>query len=90
MQVETFFELIRQNQIDLMNRDIQGLGSARVPTTLWIELMKEYADGMIDRVSLPCKSKMTEIFHGSDLNEKVNEMFAYMKTQIENSACIER
>ena len=29
---------------------------------------------------------MTDIFQGSDLNEIVNEMFAHMKTQIENPA----
>ena len=29
---------------------------------------------------------MTEIFQGSNLNEIVNEMFAYMMTQIENLA----
>ena len=29
---------------------------------------------------------MTDIFQGSDLNKKVNGMFAHTKTQIENSA----
>ena len=48
--------------------------------------MQEYVDGIIDGVRLPFNSKMMEIFQGSDLNEKVNEMFAYMKTQIDNSA----
>ena len=50
MDVETFFDQIRQNLIDLMKREIQGLGSARVETTLQIEFMKEYVDGIIDRV----------------------------------------
>ena len=39
-----------------------------------------------DRAELPFNSRMTEIFQGSDLNEIVNEMFAHMKTQIENPA----
>ena len=29
---------------------------------------------------------MTDIFKGSDLSEKVNGIFAHMKTQIENPA----
>ena len=86
IDVQTFFDRTRGNLIDLMNRKIQGLGSARVQTTLWIEVMKEYADGIIDRVRLPFNSRMTEIFQGSDLNEIANEMFAHMKTQIENPA----
>ena len=66
--------------------EIQGLGSARVQTTLWIEFMKEYANGIIDRIRLPFNSRMTEIFQGSDLNEIVNEIFAHIKMQIENPA----
>ena len=48
--------------------------------------MKEYADGIIDSIELPFNSRMTEIFQSSDLNEIVNEMFAHMRTQIENPA----
>ena len=40
----------------------------------------------VDRVRLPFNSRMTEIFQGSDLNEIVTEMFAYMKMQIKNPA----
>ena len=40
----------------------------------------------VNRAELPFNSRMTEIFQGSDLNEIVNEMFAHMKTQIENPA----
>ena len=39
-----------------------------------------------NRAELPFNSRMMEIFQGSDLNEKVNEMFTHMKTQIENPA----
>ena len=86
MDVETFFDRIRQNLIDLMNRVLTYLGSARVQTTLWTGFMKEYADGIIDRVRLPFNSRMMEIFEGSGLDEIVNEVFAHMKTQIENPA----
>ena len=33
MDVDTFFDQIRQNLIGLMDREIQDLGSARVQTT---------------------------------------------------------
>ena len=40
----------------------------------------------VNRVRLPFNSRMTEIFQSSDLNEIVNEIFAQIKTQIENQA----
>ena len=40
----------------------------------------------VNRVRLPFISRITEIFQGSDLNEIVSEMYAYMKMQVENSA----
>ena len=91
MDVETFFDQIRQNLIDLMNRELIDLDSARVQTTAWIRFRVEVEDENrnvigVDRVRLPFNSRMTEIFQGSDLNEIVNEMLAHMKTQIENPA----
>ena len=86
MDVDTFFDQIRQNLIDLMNRELTDLGSARVQTTTWIRFRIEFKDGINDRVRLPFNSRMTDIFQGSDLNEKVNGMFAHMKTQIKNPA----
>ena len=86
MDVDTFFDWIRQNLIDLMNREIQDLGSARVQTTLWTGFIMDYADGIIGREGLPFNSRMTEIFQGNDINETVNEMCAHMETQIENPA----
>ena len=74
-----------------MNRELTDLGSARVQTTGWIRFRQALEDDFAyvigyDRVRLPFNSKMTEIFQSSDLNEIVNEMFAHMKTQIENPA----
>ena len=88
MDVDTFFNRNRKNLIDLMDR---GLGSARVQMTAWIRFRQALEDDFgnvigFDRVELPFNSRMTEIFQGSDLNEIVNEMFAHMKTQIENPA----
>ena len=89
MDVDTFFDWIRQNLIDLMNKEIQDLGSARVQTTVWIRFRMEVEDEnviRVYRVRLPFSRRMTEIFQGSELNEIVNEVFAYIKTQIENPA----
>ena len=71
-----------------MNKE---LGSPRVQTTAWIRFRQALEDDFgnvigFDRVEKQFNSRMTEIFQGSDLNEIVNEMFAHMKTQIENPA----
>ena len=93
MNVETFFDRIRQNLIDLMNRELTNLDSARVQTTAWIRFTVEVEDENgkvigVDRVRLPFSSKMTEIFQGNDLDEIVNEMFTHMRTQIFNLALV--
>ena len=67
------------------------LGSAKVQTTAWIRFRQTLEDDFVniigfDRIELPFNSRMTEIFQGSNLNEIVNEMFAHMKTEIENPA----
>ena len=86
MDVGTFIDRIRQNLIDLKNREIQELGSVRVQTTLLIGFIKDYADGIVDRVRLFFSRRMMEIFQGSDLDEIVNEILAHMKTQMKNTA----
>ena len=93
MDVDTlsFFNRIRQNLTEMINRELADLDSARVQTTTWIRFRQALEDetGNIigyDRVILPFNSRMTEIFQDSDLNEIVNEMFAHMRTQIENTA----
>ena len=91
MDVDTFFNRIRQNLIDLMNRELTDLGSAKVQITAWIRFIQALEDdfGNIigsDRVEKPFNSKMTEIHQGSDLNEIIDEMLAHLKMQIENPA----
>ena len=91
MDIDTFFDRIRQNLIDLMNRELTDLGSAKVQTTAWIRFIQVLEDdfGNIigsDRVEKAFSSRMKEIHQGSDLNEIINEMLAHMKTQIENPA----
>ena len=91
MDVNTFFDRIKQNLIDLMNRELTDLGSARVQTTTWIRFIQTLEDdfGNIigsDRVDKAFNSRMTEIHQGSDLDEIIDEMLTYMKTQIKNPA----
>ena len=90
MDVGTFFDQFRQNLIDLMNRELTDLGSAKVQTTAWIRFIQSLEDDFgnvigADRVEKPYH-KMTEIHQGSDLNEIVNEMIDHIKVQIENPA----
>ena len=39
MDVKTFFDWIRQNLIDVMNKELTDLDSARVQTTVWIRFI---------------------------------------------------
>ena len=86
MDVDTFFDQIIQNLINLMNRELTNLGSARVEMTAWIRFRIEHEGRIIDRVRLSFNSQMTDMFQGSNLKEIVSEMFPHMKTQIENPA----
>ena len=84
MDVNTFFDRIRQNLIDLVNRELTDLGSARVQMTAWIRFIQALEDdfGNIigsDRVEKPFSSKMTEIHQGSNLDEIIDEMLTHMK-----------
>ena len=88
MDVDTFFDQIRQNLIDLINRELPQLGSARVQTTTWIRYIQEHMNIEIDRVDRALNSRMTEMHQGSDLDEIVDGMIAHMKTQIENPALL--
>ena len=93
MDVDTFFGRIRQNLINLMNRELMDLGSARVQMTPWIRFRQALYDDFgsiigLNRERLPFSRRMTEIRQGSDLDEMIDEMLAHMKTQIENPALV--
>ena len=56
MDVDTFFDCIRQNLIDLISKELLGLtdlGSARVQPNTWINFRTENEEGIIDSVRLP-------------------------------------
>ena len=91
MDAETFFRDIRRSVTDLISRELRELNSARVQTTAWIcfRIEDEDADGntiIVETVDRPFNSRMMEVFHGSDLNELIDQMFAHMRTQVENPA----
>ena len=74
-----------------MNEELKDLDSAKVETTAWIRFKIEVEDGdgniiRVDMVDKAFNSRMIEVFKGSDLNEKIEEMDAHMKTQVENLA----
>ena len=81
MDVDTFFNHIRGDLINLITRELTGLNSVRVQTTTWIRFIKDD-----DRVELAFNSRTTNVHQGSDLDQIVDEMITHMKTQIENPA----
>ena len=88
MDVDTFFDQIRQNLIDLINKELAQLGSARVQMTTWIRYVQEHMNDEIDIVNRAFNSRMIEVHRGDDLDEIVDGMTAHMKTQIENPALL--
>ena len=71
MDVKTFFDQIRQNLIDVVNRKLTNLNSARVQMTAWITFRMEVEDENrsligVDRVRLLFNARMMEIFQSSD------------------------
>ena len=91
MDIDTFFDQIRQNLIDLISRELTDLNSARVQTTECIRFIQSLEDDFgnvigVDRVSLPFNCRIMDIFQGSDSNTLIEEMFSHTKTQIGNPA----
>ena len=62
MDIDTFFNRIRQNLIDLISRELTDLNSARVQTNMWIRFRIHHEEGIIDRVRLAFNSRMTDVF----------------------------
>ena len=86
MDVETFFHRIRGDLIDLIERELNSLNSARVQTTTWIRFVR---DGELqERVEKAFNSLMTSVYRGSDLDQIVDGMIDNMKFQIENPALL--
>ena len=90
MNVDTCFEQVGQNLIDLMKRILTDLASVRLQTTTWIrfnQALKDVAGNVLGyyRVVLPLNSTTMEIFQGSGFNEIVKKMFTHMNPALRNS-----
>ena len=56
MDIDTFFNRIRQNLIDLISRELTDLNSVRVQTNIGIRFRIKHEEGIIDRVRLAFSS----------------------------------
>ena len=97
MDVDTFFNRIRKELIELIKRELKTQTSARIQTTAWIRFVR---DGSLEgpgeahdeegqeRVELSFNSLMTSVYRGSEMDQIVDGMTASMKFQIENPALL--
>ena len=87
MDVDTFFNRIRKNLIELIRRELKTRTSARIQTTAWIRFVRDYKECQ-ERVELAFNSLMTSVYRGSELDQVVGGMIDNMKFQIENPALL--
>ena len=85
IDVDTLFSRIREGLIELIERELTVLNSARVQTTTWIRFARDE-----DQVELAFNSRMTDVHQGSNLDQIVDGMIAHMKSQIKNPVLLNR
>ena len=83
MDPEMFFRRIREGLIEAIKRELGSPNSAGVQMTTWIRFIKDN-----ERIELAFNSRMMNLHRGSALDQIVDEMFAHMMAQIENSALL--
>ena len=97
IDVDTFFNRIRKELIELIKRELKTRTSARIQTTAWIRfftegpprgLGKAHDEEGQERVELAFNSLMTSVYRGSETDQIVDGMIANMKFQIENPALL--
>ena len=88
MDVDTFFSCIRGELVNLINRELTDLNSARVQTTTWIRFIQEFEAMDNNVIELALNSRMTDVHRESNLDQIVDGMITHMKTQIENPALL--
>ena len=87
IDVDTFFNRIRKELIELIKRELKTQTSAIIQTTPWIRFVRDNEEGQ-ERVELAFNSLMTSVHQGSETDQIVDEMIANMKFQIENPALL--
>ena len=97
MDVNTFFNRIRKELIELIKRELKTRTSARIQTTAWIRFIRDgpplgpgeaYDEEGQERVELAFNSLVTSVYRGSEMDQIVDGMTANMKFQIENPALL--
>ena len=83
IDVDTLFNRIRKELIELIKRELKTRTSARIQTTVWIRFIRDDEEGQ-ERVELAFNSLMTSVYRGSKPYQIVDRMIANMKFQIEN------
>ena len=97
MDVDMFFNMIRKELIELIERELKTRTSARIQTTAWIRFIKDgppsgpgkaHDEEGQERVELAFNSLMTSVYRGSEMDQIVDGMTANMKFQVENPALL--
>ena len=86
--VDTYIEKITPYMKTLINQQIREMASAKAQLCMWIKWKREDIHGEVHEIIVEkaFNSKMMEIFQGSNIDEILEKMFTYIKTQIENPA----
>ena len=84
MDVDTFFNRIRKDLIELIKRELKTRTSARIQMTTWIRFVRDEEE----RAELAFNSLVMKVYRGGDLGQVVNGMIAKRKTDIENPALL--
>ena len=97
IDVDTFFNRIGKELIELIERELKTRTSSRIQTTAWIRFVRAgplrglgeaHDEEGQERVELAFNSLMTSVYRGSETNQIVDGMIANMKFQIENPALL--
>ena len=63
MDVDTFFNRIRKELIELIKRELKTRTSARIQTTAWIRFVRDDEEGQ-EKVELAFNCLMTSMYRG--------------------------
>ena len=83
--INTYIEKITPHTKTLIEQQIREMGLAKVQLCMWGKWKKtEDIQGEVNEIIVEkaFNSKMMEIFQGSNIEEILEKMFAYVKTQI--------
>ena len=83
IDVDMFFNRIRKELIELIERELKTRTSARIQMTAWIRFVGDDKEGQ-ERVELAFNSLMMSVYRGFEMDQIVDGMIANMKFQIEN------